>query len=144
MLGALMLAGCGAEQVTLPADPPALLKPLRYDFGDSVHGRDVHAWVAAFDVLEPRFGKLRLGNRVLPATVPPESMRAELAARLEAQGWVPVADLGRGGRTNDSYAFGWSKAGKVYAVVGLNHRSAGLPTSPANIVTNIGDPGEPL
>ena len=143
MAATLALAACSAPAVTLPDDPPGLTRVDRYPFGDMVHGRDVRAWTAAFDRLEPRYGKLRLGSRVLSASISTAALRTEIATRLEPQGWRPAPELAAWPRIDGSYAFGWSKDGKVYAIVGLDHRP-GETASPANVVTNIGDPGEPL
>ena len=141
----LVLAACDRPgPMALPADPGAFVRTGRYAFGDLVHGRDVRAWTAALDLLEPRYGKLRVGPRVLPAITPVDAVRAELAARLGARGWMPVPELARWPRVDGSYAFGWSKGDRVYAIVGLEHRPTDMASSPVNVVTNIGDPADPL
>ena len=139
----MAVAGCGGEPVVLPSEPASFTAHDHYQFGDGIGARDAKAIGDAYKMLSPRFGRLREGQRELPATVAPDAVRADLAKRLEADGWVPVPELD-GHRRNGSYAFGWSKDGKVYAIVGLDHQPAVVPISPVTILTNIGDPNEVL
>lgn len=133
----LMLAGCKGTEVQLPKEPDSFAAPEYYGFGDAIGARDTKAWTEVWDVLEPKYGKLRHGVRELPASVAPATIEAELGARLRADGWTTLPELARWDRSRRSYAFGWVKAGKVYAIVGLDHDPAVMARSPVNIITNI-------
>lgn len=136
---AFLIGGCSPPVPPLPAEPSSFVYTQRYAYGDRLRNRDVQAYVDAYDLLEPTYGKFRQGGRGLPASVPPEAVQRELAARLEPQGWEPVPELNSWPRYNGSYAFGWRKGKSVYAIVGLKHDRSSA-TSPVNIITNI--PGE--
>lgn len=138
LVGALLIAGCGGETVTLPNEPPALRTVGRYGFGDRIHARDTRAMVAAMDVLEPVYGPLRTGTRELAAGTTPAALRAAFEAGMAGSGWIPAPELGRWTQRN-SFAFGWTKEGKVYVIVGLDNDGT-TATSPVTILTNIPGP----
>lgn len=137
---ALLIVGCSEPDVPMPREPAAFIETEYYGFGDAIGSRDTRAWARVWDLLMPRFGKLRHGTRELPITISPAAIEAELGARLVADGWAPLADLDRHDPRGRSYAFGWVKHGKVYVIVGLDHDPAVIARSPVNILTNI--PGD--
>lgn len=130
--------------MSLPPEPAALQKTERYSFGDAWHARDSRALIHGLDALEPKYGKLRTGGRNLPVTTSPQALRRAYAASLEADGWTAAPELDNWPWRDESYAFGWHKAGKVFAIVGLEHRPQEAPLSPVNIITNIGDRFAPV
>lgn len=139
MVAALLASGCETPAPPLPTEPASFIYTDRWAFDDNFRNRDVKAYVDALDALEPEYGRFRRGSRQLPATVEPDAVRRELAARLEPQGWTRVPELESWPEYNGTYAFGWRKAKSVYAIFGLKHNGQ-TKTSPVTILTNI--PGE--
>lgn len=121
----------------MPHEPDSFIERQTYGFGDPVGARDARAWRSAEKLLRPDFGTLRHGIRELPTSVAPEAVKRELDRQLSSDGWEPVAALDDFDPTQQSYAFGWSNHGRVYAIVGLAHEPAKRERSPVNILTNI-------
>lgn len=86
---ALATAGCeGSAPAEMPEPPAILLAPAEDPFGDAVRERVNRATIAAYDALEPRFGRLSSVPYAIPA-----DQREDLVTALRQElpeGWAPV------------------------------------------------------
>lgn len=84
----LAAAACGTTPAKAPKPPAMLIASPEDPFGDAVRKRVTRATIAAYDALEPRFGRLTSMPYALPA-----EQRSALLATLEhdlPQGWTRV------------------------------------------------------
>ena len=85
----LAAAACEGAPAKAPAPPAMLIASPEDPFGDAVRKRVTRATIAAYDALEPRFGRLSSMLYTIPA-----GERAALVATLEHDlppGWSRVA-----------------------------------------------------
>jgi hypothetical protein len=86
---ALLAAGCGGEPAKTPEPPAILLAPAEDPFGDAVRKRVNRATIAAYDAMEPRFGRLSSAPYAIPA-----DQRDALVTAMQRdmpEGWTQVA-----------------------------------------------------
>jgi hypothetical protein len=141
LAGAIVVAFAASAAVAapvLPADPPGVVQPDEYSFGDAVHSRDWHATVAVLDALEARFGakSMTILIRNLAADADPTTIRAHYQAALP--GWQPMEVGEDPGHQSWSFALVSPDGSRALAIVALHPDdvvSGGIV--PMNILTNL-------
>lgn len=104
----LAAAACQNAPAEAPAPPAMLIASPEDPFGDAVRKRVTRATIAAYDAIEPRFGRLSSMSYAIPA-----EQRAALVATLEHDlppGWSRVVVSGARNDHGELHAYAAGKA----------------------------------
>lgn len=104
----LAAAACEGAPAEAPAVPAMLIAPAEDPFGDAVRKRVTRATIAAYDTLEPRFGRLSSTPYAIPA-----EQRAALVATIERnlpKGWSRIDPAGFRANHGELHAYAAGKA----------------------------------